>query len=63
MTFALSPSIIPVHGHWTTTTQGIPTTVNIISVWNPLSSIITRDDRSGLPLPLSESNVQIEKKK
>jgi len=37
-------------------------TVNIISVWNLLSSIITRDDRSGLPLAPSKRKVQSEKK-
>jgi hypothetical protein len=48
---------------WTTRPQGIPMTVNIISVWNLLSSIIARDDRSGLPLAPSKSKVQILKKK
>jgi hypothetical protein len=49
-------------GTWTTRLQGIPVTVNIISVWNLLSSIITRDDRSDLPLALSKRKDQREKK-
>jgi len=38
-------------------------TVNIISVWNLLSSIVTRHDRSGLPLAPSKSKVIMELKK
>jgi hypothetical protein len=38
-------------------------TVYIISVWNLLSSIITRDDSSGLSRAPSKGNVPIEKKK